>query len=65
MLKKLVKRSAHDKMLILTTAMAVLSVIGGACGLDGDMQFLCAVMLVIGIAWLIGFIYANAERWAE
>lgn len=60
-MRRFMKRSLHDKVLIIVTAIALLAVIVGIMGVEGDLHEISVGMITGGLLWLYLFTYANAR----
>lgn len=56
------KKKLHNWILICISWVAVVMCVLGAMGLDGDSAWLCFFGFLLGALWLLGFFYANKER---
>ena len=60
-MRKFMRKSLHDKVLIIITVIALLSVITGIMGVEGDLHEISVGMITGGLFWLYLFTYANAR----
>lgn len=59
-MKKFMRRSMHDKILIVITVIAFLAVIVGIMGVEGELHEISVGMITGGLLWLYLFGWANA-----
>lgn len=60
-MRKFMRKSLHDKVLIIITVIALLAVVIGIMGVEGDLHEISVGMITGGLLWLYLFTYANAR----
>ena len=60
-MRKFMRKSLHDKVLIIITVVALLAVVIGIMGVEGDLHEISVGMITGGLLWLYLFTYVNAR----